>query len=104
MNQIAFMGLASEKDYEETAAFFKVSEQSCADVSAPLTYNSLQDKDTSKFDMALNQTLDSIKSRAAWVKVSHLLTLETRYEILTTTAQRSNDELTKWLEQRESKL
>ncbi|RDX52652.1 hypothetical protein OH76DRAFT_1553921 [Lentinus brumalis] len=64
--EIAFMGLASEKDYEETAAFFK-------------------DKDTSKFDMALNQTLDSIKSRAAWVK-------------------RSNDELTKWLEQRESKL
>ena len=33
----------------------------------------LQDKDTSKFDMALNQTLDSIKSRAAWVKVMMVL-------------------------------
>ncbi|KAI0695406.1 peptidase family M1-domain-containing protein [Cerioporus squamosus] len=64
--ETSFMGLASEKDYEETAAFFK-------------------DKDTSKYDMALNQALDSIKSRAAWVK-------------------RSTDELTKWLEQRESKI
>ena len=29
----------------------------------------MQDKDTSKFDMALKQTLDSIRARAAWVKV-----------------------------------
>ncbi|CDO74865.1 hypothetical protein BN946_scf185004.g15 [Trametes cinnabarina] len=60
--EIAFGGLSSDKDYEETAAFF-------------------QDKDTSKFDMALKQTLDSIRSRAAWVK-------------------RSSGELTQWLEER----
>ncbi|KAI0747687.1 peptidase family M1-domain-containing protein [Daedaleopsis nitida] len=64
--EISFNMLSSEKDYEDTAAFFK-------------------EKDTSKFDMALRQTLDSIRSRAAWV-------------------QRSTDELTKWLEQRQSKL
>ncbi|KAI0373350.1 leucyl aminopeptidase [Pilatotrama ljubarskyi] len=62
--EISFGGLSSDKDYEETAAFFK-------------------DKDTSKFDMALNQTLDTIKSRAAWVK-------------------RSTNELTEWLEKRGS--
>ncbi|KAI9056855.1 leucyl aminopeptidase [Trametes sanguinea] len=60
--EISFGGLSSDKDYEETAAFFK-------------------DKDTSKFDMALKQTLDTIRSRAAWVK-------------------RSTDELTQWLEKR----
>ncbi|KAJ8489143.1 hypothetical protein ONZ51_g3140 [Trametes cubensis] len=58
--ELSFGGLSSDKDYEETAAFFK-------------------DKDTSKFDMALKQTLDTIKSRAAWVK-------------------RSTAELTQWLE------
>ena len=31
---------------------------------------SLQKKDTSKFDMALKQSLDTIQSRAAWVQVS----------------------------------
>ncbi|KAI0668551.1 leucyl aminopeptidase [Trametes maxima] len=62
--QTSFGALSSDKDYEETAAFFK-------------------DKDTSKFDMALKQTLDNIKSRAAWVK-------------------RSTAELTQWLEKRES--
>ncbi|KAI0781326.1 leucyl aminopeptidase [Trametes elegans] len=62
--EISFGGFSSEKDYEETVAFFK-------------------DKDTSKFDMALNQTLDTIKSRAAWV-------------------ERSTDELTQWLEKRQS--
>ncbi|KAI0713398.1 peptidase family M1-domain-containing protein [Earliella scabrosa] len=64
--EICFGGFSSDKDYEDTAAFFK-------------------DKDTSKFDMALKQTLDSIKSRSAWVK-------------------RSTNELTQWLEKRESKL
>ncbi|KAI0637348.1 leucyl aminopeptidase [Trametes polyzona] len=60
--EASFGGLSSDKDYEETAAFFK-------------------DRDTSKFDMALKQTLDTIKSRAAWLK-------------------RSTAELTEWLEQR----
>ena len=46
-------------------AFFKVT------IHLLDTYRSPgpQDKDTSKFDMALKQTLDSIKARAAWVKV-----------------------------------
>ncbi|TBU29067.1 peptidase family M1-domain-containing protein [Dichomitus squalens] len=64
--EICFTGLSSEKDYEETSAFFK-------------------GKDTSKFDMALKQTLDSIKARAAWVK-------------------RSTGELTQWLNEHRSKL
>ncbi|KAI8998978.1 leucyl aminopeptidase [Trametes punicea] len=62
--ETSFGGLSSDVDYEETAAFFK-------------------DKDTSKFDMALKQTLDTIRSRAAWVK-------------------RSTNELTQWLEKRGS--
>ncbi|KAL1947448.1 hypothetical protein VTO73DRAFT_14409 [Trametes versicolor] len=62
--ETSFGGLSSDKDYEETAAFFK-------------------DKDTSKFDMALKQTLDTIRSRAAWVK-------------------RSTAELSQWLEHRGS--
>lgn len=45
-----FNPLASEKDYEETKAFF-------------------QGKNTSKYKMALEQALDTIKSRAAWVVV-----------------------------------
>ncbi|KAH9857712.1 leucyl aminopeptidase [Lenzites betulinus] len=60
--ELSFSGLSSEKDREETAAFFKT-------------------KDTSKFDMSLKQTLDTIGSRAAWVK-------------------RATGELTHWLEQR----
>ncbi|KAI0831781.1 leucyl aminopeptidase [Trametes gibbosa] len=60
--ELSFGGLSSDKDREETAAFFK-------------------DKDASKFDMALKQTLDTIGSRAAWVK-------------------RATGELTHWLEQR----
>ncbi|KAH9923984.1 leucyl aminopeptidase [Epithele typhae] len=49
--EAVFDGLSSERDYEETAAFFK-------------------DKDTAKFDMSLNQTLDAIRSRGAWVERS----------------------------------
>jgi len=49
--KMSFDQLSSEKDYEDTAAFFK-------------------DKDTSKYDMALKQTLDAIASRAAWIKRS----------------------------------
>ncbi|KAI0717276.1 peptidase family M1-domain-containing protein [Cerioporus squamosus] len=58
----SFQQLASEEDYEETAAFFK-------------------DRDTSQYDLALKQTLDNIRARAAWIK-------------------RSTDELVQWLEQR----
>ncbi|KAI0806986.1 peptidase family M1-domain-containing protein [Fomes fomentarius] len=64
--EISFGALSSDEDYKKVSAFFK-------------------GKDTSKFDMALKQTLDTIHSRAAWVK-------------------RSTDELNKWLEQRGSKL
>ncbi|EKM55868.1 uncharacterized protein PHACADRAFT_256779 [Phanerochaete carnosa HHB-10118-sp] len=49
--QYSFEALSSEMDYEETKAFFK-------------------DKDTSTFKMSLDQALDSIKARAAWVKRS----------------------------------
>ncbi|KAI1788458.1 peptidase family M1-domain-containing protein [Ganoderma leucocontextum] len=68
--EICFMGLSSEKDYEETTAFFKARHF---------------EKDTSKFEMALKQTLDSIRARAAWVK-------------------NATGELLQWLEKRESKL
>lgn len=47
----AFVALSSERDYEETKAFFK-------------------DKNTSTFEMSLNQVLDNIKARGAWVKRS----------------------------------
>ncbi|KIP07998.1 hypothetical protein PHLGIDRAFT_105051 [Phlebiopsis gigantea 11061_1 CR5-6] len=47
----AFGGLATEKDYTETKAFF-------------------EGKDASKYKMALEQTLDGILARAAWVKRS----------------------------------
>jgi len=60
--KFSFEALSSEKDYEETQAFFK-------------------DKDTSTFKMSLDQALDSIKARAAWVK-------------------RSSEDLRQWLENR----
>ncbi|GJE97965.1 ERAP1-like C-terminal domain-containing protein [Phanerochaete sordida] len=60
--QFALSALASTKDYEETEAFFK-------------------DKDTSTFKMALDQALDNIKARAAWV-------------------ERSSEDVRQWLESR----
>ncbi len=48
--QRSFQLLASEEDYEETAAFFK-------------------DRDTSQYDLAFKQSLDNIRARAAWIKV-----------------------------------
>ncbi|CCM03911.1 uncharacterized protein FIBRA_06062 [Fibroporia radiculosa] len=48
---IAISPLSSDKDYEETVEFFKT-------------------KDTSKYDMVLKQSLDSIASRSAWIKRS----------------------------------
>ena len=48
--QISFQSLSSEEDYEATAAFFK-------------------GRDTSAYDQALNQSLDNIKTRAAWIEV-----------------------------------
>ncbi|RDX48017.1 hypothetical protein OH76DRAFT_1484207 [Lentinus brumalis] len=47
----SFQLLASEEDYEETAAFFK-------------------DRDTSQYDLAFKQSLDNIRARAAWIKRS----------------------------------
>jgi len=47
----AFGGLASNKDYEDVKAFFK-------------------DKDVSKFKMSLEQTLDGIQARTAYIKRS----------------------------------
>ncbi|PCH38958.1 hypothetical protein WOLCODRAFT_141023 [Wolfiporia cocos MD-104 SS10] len=60
----AFDSLTTEKDYEETDEFFK-------------------NKDTSKFRMALSQVLESIKSKAAWIK-------------------RSTEDVQQWLETRKS--
>ena len=50
--QITFGVLSSEKDYEETSAFFK-------------------ERDPAHFDLALRQSLDGIRTRAAWIKVRH---------------------------------
>ncbi|KAM5543145.1 hypothetical protein V8D89_003019 [Ganoderma adspersum] len=60
--EISFQSLSSEEDYEATATFFK-------------------GRDTSAYDQALNQSLDNIKTRAAWI-------------------ERSTNELKIWLEQR----
>lgn len=49
--KLTFSELSTDKDYEETSEFFK-------------------DKDTSKYDMTLNQTLENIASRTAWIKRS----------------------------------
>lgn len=50
VNKLSFTMLSSMKDYEETVAFFK-------------------DRDTSTFKMSLDQALESIEARAAWVEV-----------------------------------
>ncbi|KAH9923974.1 ERAP1-like C-terminal domain-containing protein [Epithele typhae] len=63
--QILFGPLSSHGDADAINAFF-------------------EGKDTSKFDMALKQSIDTIKSRATWVA-------------------RSTDELKGWLKKRESK-
>ncbi|OBZ75470.1 Aminopeptidase 1 [Grifola frondosa] len=49
--EISFNALSSEEDYQDTLDYFK-------------------DKDTSKYEMSLQQTLDNIHARAAWVKRS----------------------------------
>ncbi|KAI0933682.1 hypothetical protein AcV5_005768 [Taiwanofungus camphoratus] len=49
--EYAFNPLATDKDYDETAEFFK-------------------GKDVSKFDMSLKQTLENIHARSAWIKRS----------------------------------
>ncbi|PCH39551.1 hypothetical protein WOLCODRAFT_29621 [Wolfiporia cocos MD-104 SS10] len=46
-----FQGFSSDKDHEEIAAFF-------------------QTKDTSRYDMAYKQTMESIATRSAWIKRS----------------------------------
>lgn len=46
-----FEVLTTDKDYDDVVAFFK-------------------EKDTSRYDMALKQSLDSIASRSAWIKRS----------------------------------
>ncbi|KAI0792895.1 hypothetical protein C8Q75DRAFT_751852 [Abortiporus biennis] len=57
--QYSFQSLCTKKDHDETAEFFK-------------------DKDTSKYRMALQQTLDSILAKDAWI-------------------QRSTDDVRSWL-------
>ncbi|EGO21509.1 hypothetical protein SERLADRAFT_372157 [Serpula lacrymans var. lacrymans S7.9] len=59
----AFGGLSTEEDYEETVKFFK-------------------DKDTSKYNLALEQTLDSVRATSAWLKW----------------CQRSTTDILEWLE------
>lgn len=54
VSRYSFQALSSDRDYEETQTFFK-------------------DKDTSMYKMSLDQALDSIKARAAWVKVWYSL-------------------------------
>ncbi|KAI0674766.1 hypothetical protein C8Q78DRAFT_498501 [Trametes maxima] len=58
---VAFGGLSSDEDYQRISAFF-------------------QDKDTATYELALRQTLDTIHSRAQWIK-------------------RSTEELTHWLKE-----
>jgi aminopeptidase 2 len=48
--QRTFSGLSSEKDYQEIVEFFK-------------------DKDTSKYNLALAQVLDTIRAKIAWLEV-----------------------------------
>ncbi|EMD34526.1 hypothetical protein CERSUDRAFT_86618 [Gelatoporia subvermispora B] len=62
--RFSFQSLSSYKDLQETEEFFK-------------------DKDTSKYDMTLKQTLDTIRARAAWV-------------------ERSTDDILGWIENRQS--
>ena len=70
---MSFQALASEEDYEATAAFFKVSNSTSGVFTVrrprPLIRCVRQDKDTSGYDLALKQSLDNIRTRAAWIKV-----------------------------------
>jgi hypothetical protein len=60
--------LSTEKDYAEVVEFFKVG-CSALDVVRCLTTRD-QDKDTSKYSLGLAQSLDSIRAKAAFIKVS----------------------------------
>jgi hypothetical protein len=68
--QFAFSGLSSEKDYQDTAEFFKVTltETYSACCRGSRIYCT-KDKDVSKFNKALSQTLDTIRSNATWIDV-----------------------------------
>lgn len=48
--QRTFSGLSTEKDYQEIVEFFK-------------------DKDTSKYNLALAQALDTIRAKIVWLEV-----------------------------------
>ncbi|KAH9921040.1 leucyl aminopeptidase [Fomitopsis serialis] len=63
---ISFRNLSADKDYEETAQFFK-------------------DRNTEKYKMKLDQTLEDIQVRSAWVK-------------------RSTEDIRKWFTSRKSAL
>ena len=67
MFQASFGALATDKDYEDTAEFFKV----CPDTNESGSFldNSCQDRDTSLYGLALEQALDNIKTKSAWIKV-----------------------------------
>ncbi|TFY57887.1 hypothetical protein EVJ58_g6753 [Rhodofomes roseus] len=64
--EMSFRNLSADKDYQETAEFFK-------------------DKDTGKYKMKLDQTLEGIQIRSAWVK-------------------RSTEDIRKWFASRKSAL
>lgn len=91
---MSFAGLSTQEDYSTVEKFFKVRLMFDATVDP----HCLQDKDTSRFNMALAQALESIQTRISYIEVCLPLTYSGG---LTGDAkfQRSKDDLTEWLAQ-----
>lgn len=71
---------SSEKDAQEIEKFFKVRGENAFSTWADAVHIK-QDKDVSKYDMVLAQSLDGIRARAKW-------------------SERSTAEVKEWLENR----
>ena len=78
--QGSISSFSSEKDAQEIEEFFKVRGDSHANSTFSITtHTANQDKDNSKYDMVLAQSIDGIRARAKW-------------------SARSTAELKQWLE------
>jgi aminopeptidase 2 len=64
-----FENLTKEEDYQQTVDFFKVILFRNVGRIVELTRAGDQDKDTSRYNLALSQTFDSLRASRAWIEV-----------------------------------
>ncbi|KAJ7860511.1 hypothetical protein B0H13DRAFT_1900962 [Mycena leptocephala] len=66
-----FRSLATQEAHDDAQAFFKASVQPLYQSLCELTVTVLQDKDTTRYSMALSQALETIRDRIAYIERSY---------------------------------